>query len=338
MSISRLLHTSDEAEFTRTLLHNIGEVTPDFIFAKDVNSRLIFANKAVLDAFGKSWEDICGKTEAEWHSDPDEARKLLDADARVVADGHIETLEEVVTTLDGPQTVLVTKCPMRAEDGRIIGLFGIGMNITDRKAAERQRALLVNELEHRVRNTLGIVQVMARQTLLHEGIQKSAWAAFEGRLQAMAQAHNVLTRESWQGADIRQIVAQSLMVHGKALAERFDIQGSEVWIDAQNALSLAMALHELGTNAMKYGALSVPGGGVSIKWKVDLSDMPPIFDLCWQERGGPRVVPPTHKGFGTRLIESAFGTMGRDVAHIDYAETGVTFHTRFGLRTKSAAA
>lgn len=333
-----LFEADDANVFTRELLASIGDATPDLIYAKDTQSRMVFANRAVLQSLGKTWDEIRGKSDIEWHHDLDEARVFVAADAKILATGTNASLEEVLTINGVSQTFLSTKCPLRSEDGSIIGLFGISMNITVRKNEERLRKLLLEELDHRVRNTLALVQAMARQTLQGAGIEKSVWDAFEGRLAAMAQAHSVLTRDSWQGADIRQIVAEVLGVHGSDHVDRFEIAGSEVWIDSQNALAMAMALHELGTNAIKHGALSAVGGKVAISWKVDLSDMPPIFDLHWQESGGPEVRAPSHKGFGTRLIAMAFGHQGRDVARVDYAATGVVFRARFALQTRTAAA
>lgn len=324
---------TDGRAFVRDLLANIRESTPDLIYAKDRQSRMIFANRAVLASVGKTWDQIRGRSDVEWHDDPDEARDFIAADARIMAAGESERLEEVLTVDGVPQTFLSTKSPLRAEDGRVIGLFGISMNITARKTDERLRRLLVQELDHRVRNTLAVVQAMAQQTLKNAGIEKAVWAAFEGRLQAMAQAHTLLTRDSWEGADIRQIVTEVLKVHGDQHFERFDIAGTEVWIDAQNALALAMAIHELGTNALKYGALSNADGRVKIDWRIDLSDTPPMFDFHWDEVDGPRVEPPSRRGFGSKLIEQAFGHAGRDVAKVDYAPTGVGFHARFPLQT-----
>ena len=338
MSLSALLSVTDSNDFARDLLINIGEATPDYIYAKDIHSRMIFANRAVLDGFGKTWIEIRGKTDAEWLADPEEARALVATDARIMASGISETLEETVTDANGVQTYLSTKSPLRAMDGRIIGLFGISTNITERKRQERLRQLLVDELDHRVRNTLAVVQVMARQTLKNASIEKTVWDAFEARLHAMVQAHGVLTREHWQGADIRQIVAEVLEVHGDDHVKRFDIEGAEVWIDAQNALALAMTLHELGTNAVKYGALAVPTGRVMISWHVDRLDTHLVFDLHWHETGGPRVQLPTRRGFGSKLIEQAFGAAGRDTVKVDYAPDGIAFNARFRLEPRTAVA
>lgn len=334
MTIETLTNIDDAPEFMRDLLANIRDATPDLIYAKDTQSRMVFANRAVLHALGKSWDEIRGKSDVEWHPNPIEAREFVAADARIMAEDRSETLEEVLTVGGVPQTYLSSKSPLRAEDGRVIGLFGISMNITARKNEERLRKLLMDELDHRVRNTLAVVQAMALQTLKHSGIEKTVWAAFEGRLQAMAQAHTLLTRDSWEGADIRQIVHEVLKVHGEDHIDRFDITGAEVWIDAQNALSLSMAIHELGTNALKYGALSTPEGRVAISWNADAAEAPRMFDFRWQEGGGPQVLAPSRRGFGSKLIEQAFGHSGGSVAEVDYDAAGVRFHARFPLQGK----
>jgi len=336
MTIPELLAPADAAAFTRDLLSKITATSPDLIYAKDLKSRMIFANPAVLAALGKSWEEIRGKSDDEWHADPAEGRRFVEADARIMASGDTENLEEILTGVDGSQTYLSTKCPLLAEDGSVIGIFGISMNITDRKNAEDLRRILVNELDHRVKNTLALVQAMARQTFRSAGIEKSIWDAFEGRLVSMSQAHNLLTRQSWVGANISEIVAEGLIAHGGDRAECFVISGPDAWVDAQTALSLAMAFHELGTNAIKYGALSIPQGRVTISWHIDSDGSLAMLDLYWKESGGPPVVAPTSHGFGTRLIQQAFGHTGTDVARVKYRPEGIEFRVRFNLTGRLA--
>jgi len=334
LTISDHLNPADANDFTRDLLRHISQATPDFVYAKDLNSRMIFANHAVLRTLGKTWEEIRGKSDVEWHSDPDEARALVAADARIMAGQLTESLEEVVTTPEGPQVYLSTKSPLRAADGRVIGLFGVSMNITERKASERLRQLLSEELDHRVRNTLALVQVMARQTLKTASVDEAAWHAFEGRLQAMAKANSLLTRDRWQGERMCAIVAEALEIQGTSQFGRFDIAGPDVWIDAHNALELAMVLHELGTNALKHGALSVPAGRVAIVWAVDWSGASPMLEFDWQESGGPDVRPPTRRGFGSRLIENAFGGRGPNPPHVVFAAAGVSFRARIPIGSR----
>jgi two-component sensor histidine kinase len=160
-----------------------------------------------------------------------------------------------------------------------------------------QQALLINELNHRVKNTLATVQSMAAMTLGRDPSGDQA-RAFEGRLFALSRAHDVLTRGSWERVDLAELVAQAL---GPFAAEgRIDPEGPNLALGPQQALALSMALHELATNAAKYGALSGPAGRVSIRWSLDGGRL----DFHWTESGGPTVKPPTRRGFGSRLLET----------------------------------
>lgn len=330
------MNDEQSAAFKSNLLEQIGETTPDLIYAKDTKSRMIFANRAVLSVIGREWSDICGKSDDEWHSDPAEGRRFVDADARIMASRETEKLEEVLTGINGTKTYLSTKCPLLAKDGSVIGLFGISMDITERKNEERRRQILLDELDHRVRNTLALVQAMARQTFRDAAIDADVWDAFEGRLIALSKAHGVLTRRSWVGSDLGEILAEGLVAHGGTQAECFTVSGPAAWIDAHNALALAMAIHELGTNAIKYGALSTPSGHVTISWQIELDDNVPALALSWVESGGPPVTPPKHRGFGSKLIQEAFAHSGSDVAKVLYLPAGLEFHLRFSLGAKPA--
>jgi PAS domain S-box-containing protein len=336
MTINSLLPDDGVTAFTNDLLAKIGEATPDLIYAKDLHSRMIFANRAVLEVLGKSWEEIRGRSDDEWHDDPDEGRKFVEADARVMKSGETEELEEVLTGVSGSQTYLSSKSPLRAQDGRVIGIFGISKNITARKNEERLRQILLNELDHRVKNTLGLVQAMARQTFKNAGIDAAIWAAFEGRLISMSKAHGLLIQQSWVGADIADIVAEGLTAHGGQHEDCFIIAGPPAWVDARTALAMAMAFHELATNATKYGALSVPGGCVTISWELDNSGDVPMLELYWRERGGPPVSAPARKGFGSRLIEQAFAQNRPSIAQVKYLPEGVEFHLRCSVGERLA--
>ncbi|WP_295528291.1 HWE histidine kinase domain-containing protein [Novosphingobium sp. Chol11] len=331
MSITDLVPRDKLAAFTADLLVKIGEASHHFIYAKDLDSRMVYANHAVLKALGRTWDEIRGRSDLEWHDDLAEAQKFVAADARVMAMNAAETLEEVLTGEGAAQTYLSTKCPIHDAEGEVIGMFGVSMNITERRNAETLRRLLVGELEHRVRNTLTVVQAIARLTLKDAVADKSVWKSFENRIQAMASAQGLLTRERWEGADLRAIVAESLQVHGGVDSSRFDVQGESVWIDAQTALAIAMAFHELGTNAIKYGALSVAHGRVAIRWHIDRAGDVPRLTLSWTESGGPAVAARSHTGFGSILIEQAFAPHGSDVARVKFLPGGVVFEAHFEL-------
>jgi two-component sensor histidine kinase len=190
-----------------------------------------------------------------------------------------------------------------------------------RELAEHQR-LLINELNHRVKNTLATVQAMATQTLRGNDTPERAGEAFTRRLMALARAHDVLTRRNWEGADLADIVAGVIEAHRPERDDRFEVAGGTLQLNPRTALSVAMILHELATNATKYGALSNEEGRVSITWKAN-GETHPAFQLRWQERGGPTVAPPSRRGFGTRLIERGFSAETAGRTDITYEPEGV---------------
>jgi PAS domain S-box-containing protein len=201
-------------------------------------------------------------------------------------------------------------------DGKLVGVHGLVQDIHERKLAderlraeidERERAqqrqlLLIHELNHRVKNILAMVQAIASQTLSSAPNPEAARHALELRLIALARAHDVLTRESWDGAELSDIVAGAVAPHEAEPGHRFRTGGPRVRLAPKTAVTLAMALHELATNAVKYGALSTPGGWVTLGWTATPAKGGLDLDLNWAEHGGPPVSPPERRGFGVRLI------------------------------------
>jgi two-component sensor histidine kinase len=206
-----------------------------------------------------------------------------------------------------------------------LGYTGCGVDITDISVAEQHQRLLIHELNHRVKNTLATVQAMATQTMRNTATPRPVQEALTSRLIALAKAHDILTRQSWDGADITDVVMDVLGVHaGGERRPPIDVAGPQLRLEPRLALALSMALHELATNATKYGALSSEGGRVSVTWS--LARQPggrSLLRLAWRERGGPPVRPPAHKGFGSRLLER---TLTSDLAgdvEIRYEPSGL---------------
>ncbi|WP_409567638.1 sensor histidine kinase [Methylobacterium sp. J-030] len=188
--------------------------------------------------------------------------------------------------------------------------------------------LLIDELNHRVKNTLATVQSMAAQSLKNLGGGAVAGRdAFEARLLALSRAHDILTRESWASADLRgmadQAVRPFLGEPGSKRFPRVTLDGPDLRLPPEGALALTMILHELCTNAVKHGALSVPGGRVALAWTLETSPGGRALRMTWRERGGPPVVPPSRTGFGTRLLERGFA--GRTTASLTYAAEGLVY-------------
>ena len=191
--------------------------------------------------------------------------------------------------------------PRIDERGQFQGYIGMAMDVTETKAAEARQRLLINELNHRVKNTLASIQSIARQTLRPDETPPHVRERLIDRLLAMSAAHDVLTRESWEGASLEEIVVQGVAPFvDDQDPGRIAIRGPSLRVGASTALSLALAVHELATNAVKYGALSTPTGKVAIAWRQTDEDG---AILTWTERDGPPVRAPDRKGFGTRLLD-----------------------------------
>jgi len=200
------------------------------------------------------------------------------------------------------------------------GLGVVFRDTTDRRSAEEQRDLLIKELEHRVKNTLAIVQSIAAQTFRHGGVDPAVQRVFEGRLITLANVHNVLTRQNWDSADLHEVVRSALRLHSAPDRERFTVEGPALRLGPKSAVALSMAVHELTTNAIKYGALSAETGHVDVNWSVADGR----FRWSWRERGGPKVAAPKRTGFGSRMIERALAMQLSGTVAIDYAPGGVT--------------
>lgn len=206
----------------------------------------------------------------------------------------------------GYKWMLANARPRFDETGRFIGYLGMAMDLTEIKQAQIHQRLLINELNHRVKNTLAAIQSIVRQTLKPGETPPQVREHLFERLMAMSAAHDVLTRENWSSAGVEEVVRQAVRPFiDKDDAARITLAGPPMRVDPNAALALALALHELGTNAVKYGALSTPRGGVRIDWSRTASGQ---GQLIWREMGGPTVSPPAHRGFGARLLSGGLAS------------------------------
>lgn len=203
-------------------------------------------------------------------------------------------------------------------DGTPLRMVGTNIDITERKASDQRQQLLINELNHRVKNALAIVQSIARQSFRADSASAAAREAFEGRLMALAAAHDVLTRQNWTGATLDQIMAEATAPHSRGDG-RLSAAGPRVDLEPKTAVALGLAAHELATNAVKYGALSSPDGRVDIYWEVDGE----MLRLTWREQGGPPVVYDGRRGFGARLLEQGLAEELRGSVKLDFRPEGL---------------
>lgn len=208
--------------------------------------------------------------------------------------------------------------------GEPIRMVGVSFDITDRRKADERRNLLLNELNHRVKNTLATVQSIASQALKNSDVGQVVREAFESRLISLSKTHDVLTQQNWEGARLGEIAAQSLRPFGDGGESRIAASGPDIRLSPKAALAISMALHELATNAVKYGALSQEGGSVGVHWEIAANEGGErLLRIRWQESGGPPVATPRRRGFGSRLIErSLAGELGGNV-EMEFLPSGV---------------
>jgi len=215
------------------------------------------------------------------------------------------------------RTLLMRAATMRNAQGGIQGAVCAAADVTERHRYEEHLRLLLDELNHRVKNTLAIVQSIANLTF--KSSDPVAREDFEQRLLTLSAVHGLLTEQNWHGADLAAVVRASLKMHLDGTRERLSFAGEDFRVRPKSAVAVSMALHELGTNAVKYGALSTGQGSVAVRWTTDDGR----FRLRWEEKDGPPVAAPTRQGFGTLMIERGLAAELQGDVRIDYRPSGV---------------
>jgi PAS domain S-box-containing protein len=304
-----------DAEFLNGVLAS----STDCIEVIDLEGRLLFVSAGGLvskDAtkVGSCWLDT-------WPQDCVAAAAQALNEARAGSAGHFQATGKVPTGVMKWWDVQVT--PILGPDQLPEKLLAVSRDITLVKESEQRQQLLTQELAHRVKNTLALVQGIALQTFRGTGSMVDLRNAFTGRLQSLSRAHDVLLQGDLAGADIRYLLNDVAAVHVHGDEARFTASGPEIALDPNAAQTLALVLHELGTNAVKYGALSNALGRVHVTWDICDVDGEPHLQFDWREVGGPAVEQPIHQGFGSRLIERTLvhGLGARVGLH--YARDGV---------------
>ncbi|WP_243371470.1 PAS domain-containing sensor histidine kinase [Microvirga solisilvae] len=296
-------------------MRDILESINDAFYAVGKDWRFTYINQKTEELWGRKREDLMGKVF--WDEFPDMAGSEIHKAHILAMESRVPMRLETISPLT-QQWLEISIFP--TADG---GLSTYFRNVSDRKNAEEHRELLIHELNHRVKNTLATVQSIAAQTLRNAGASQEARMAFEARLFALSRAHDVLTRENWEGASLREIVAQSIEPYRGLGETRVSGEGPEVRLSPRMALALSMALQELATNAAKHGALANGSGQVAIIWSLDETSQPARLHLRWEEKGGAPVRPPQRRGFGTRLIERSLASDLQGHVMIDFAPGGV---------------
>lgn len=290
----------------------------DAILGIDLAMTVTSWNGGAERLYGYSAEEIIGQSVLMLVPEDrlDEEPALLE---QVKAGSLVEAYETKRRRKDGHLVdILLSVSPIHDNAGEVVGASKIAHDISSKKEADRLQTVLIGELHHRVKNVFATVIAISRQTLAKATDVQTAMVAFEARLSALAHAHDLLADGDWQVANLAAVVEQAVAPYPP---ERFDLSGPSVLLPQKAVAALSLALHELGTNAAKYGALSTPSGRVAITWKHDPETG--SFSLCWKESGGPHVTPPTSRGFGSRLIERLLAAELNGSSTIVYNPSGV---------------
>ena len=300
----------------------------------DIGSGLFSSSAHARAIFGLGPDDPFERLEdviARVHPDDRERRQA--AIMETIATGEDFEVEYRTLKPDGQIGWILARGRAAFEDGRTVRLAGISLDITARKSAEQRQQLLLDEVDHRAKNTLASVQSIAMQTLRHAEHPAAFSTAFIERLHALGRAHELLTEASWQGAALADVVDRTLKAHApNAQGERVALSGPAVRLGPNAAVTLNMAFHELATNAINYGAWSTPHGRVDVAWTAEAEAGEITID--WRESGGPEVSTPSRRGFGSRLIEQALAREMGGEAKLIFRPEGLWCRLRLPLSTK----
>jgi PAS domain S-box-containing protein len=283
-----------EARLAATYNHalvGIGEV--------DRKGRFLRTNEQFCRITGYTAKELAGLTLVDLTHPDDIARDVELFDRQWAGEIEDYTLEKRYICKDGrPLWIELSASIIRGGNGASSYGVRIVRDISDRKVAEDRQRLLLNELNHRVKNMLAVVQGIAHQTLKGESVPPELTEAFQARLAALAAAHDLVVRQNWEPTPIKRAIEEAVRAFGGP-DQRFTISGEEFLLPPHRSVTLALAMHELATNAAKYGALSVPNGRVAIRWTFSQEGL----ELLWEESDGPPVLEPKRRGFGSRLLQ-----------------------------------
>ena len=317
----------DELESAR--LAAIVTSTDDAIISKSLDGEIASWNDGATRIFGYEADEMIGQSIMRIIPPElqEEEKQIL---ARLGQGEHIRHYETVRVTKDGRRVnIALTVSPLRDKSGNIVGASKVARDITERKRGEELQRLLIDELNHRVKNTLATIQAIASQSLRRAKSPSDFVSSFSGRVQALARAHDLLVQTKMQGAELGGLIHDQVLLRGNDDA-RIEASGPTLHLDAQSAVHMALVLHELATNARKYGALSVPNGRLRIKWGLETQGGRRLI-LDWRESGGPKVVAPQERGFGSTLIERTLQSHAGQVI-VRYETEGVSCEISMPLR------
>jgi PAS domain S-box-containing protein len=334
--VTERLQAEERLRESERQVRELLEALPAAIYTTDAAGRITYYNQAAVEFSGR--RPILDSDEwcVTWRLfTPDGTPLPHDQCPMAVAlkEGRaVRGAEAIAERPDGTRVPFIPfPTPLRDASGKVIGAINMLVDITERKQAEEQQRVLIDELNHRVKNTLATVQSIATQTIRTSPAIESFSENFEARLLALSKAHELLTRQAWTGVNLRDIVCQELEPYDDGSATRVRLEGTDLTLEPRVGLALNLVLHELTTNAAKYGALSTEQGLVTVRWSASGSGASEVLRIDWVESGGPAVIPPARRSFGTRLIERSMTKDLQGVATLDFDPAGLRCTLEFPL-------
>jgi PAS domain S-box-containing protein len=317
LSTGHTYRTHIREEELKAVLHQ----TPFMLTRCSKDKRYRFVSESYAAMLGLRPEEMVGKPIGEIVGQK-ALRVMTPYIERVLQGERVEYENEIGYQGIGVRSVHVVCTPDRSEHGETVGWIASILDVTDQKQAQQRERTLLLEVQHRNNNLLAVVQTIAHRSLVSGQSMDEARKAFESRLQALARTNRQLTKSNWQGVDLREIVRLEMEPFGG----RSTIDGINVVLDPKEAQNFSLALHELATNAAKYGALSKGAGNVGISWAITTNGKREILKFRWRERGGPPVSKPIQEGFGSALLKATFPS-----TNLHYALTGLNCEIELAL-------
>jgi PAS domain S-box-containing protein len=309
----------NEERFRSSLLNS-----PLPISLFDDRERILAVSRSWLEQSGYSREELPRLEDWTLRAYGERSGEMLERLRKILiisTEPEVRSAELMIRTKDGRERLwsFVTS-PLAAQSDRRRLFVCVAQDVTDQKAHEEQIQLLMSEINHRARNMLSLVQAIARQTAARE--PEGFIERFTERIQALAANQDLLVRNEWQGVDVEDLVRAQLAHFADLVGSRITVHGPPVRLNAAAAQAIGLALHELATNAGKYGALSVDAGCVDVGWRLDGD----IFAMSWTERKGPPVSQPKRHGFGSTVVDSMVKQTVNGEVHLDFIPSGVAWN------------
>ncbi|WP_170937331.1 MULTISPECIES: HWE histidine kinase domain-containing protein [Rhodomicrobium] len=329
------MQAHDRAMAGDDAFRELADFAPVLIWRAGPDKLCNWFNKPWLDFVGRSLQQELGLGWAEGVHPDDLERCLATYDAAFDARKAF-SMEYRLRRHDGEFRWLLDNGSPFYRNGEFAGFFGSCVDVTEHKRAEAHQRLMIDELNHRVKNALSIVQSLAQQSFGGPASTTAeAASAFESRLHAFSNAHDLLADDSWQAASLDKVLGK-VLAPWCGNAGRYALSGPPVSLPPRTAVTFAIAMHELCMNAVKFGALSTEAGRVHVNWSTR-SDPAPRFELEWREEGGPPVAPPSHRGFGLRMLERALAAELQGDIAVQFQPAGLVCTIRAPLPEAASA-